>query len=498
MKSRSHCFVALLLAGMLLAQAALAERGRQETPRHASRGITGSPTGLWAGAIRIIGTELKILVTFKSQGDSLSATIDIPQQMALGLPLTNVTWHPPKIHFELPAGPGLAVFDGTAWEDSMAGDFMQAGIRGTFRLQRSAGEAQNAPPKQNEPPPPYREEEVKFLGDSVTISGVLTLPPGKGPHPAVILITGSGSHNRDEELFGFKPFRVIADQFTRHGLAVLRCDDRGVGASTGSKAGSTSEDHASDVLASVRFLQRRPDINAKQIGLCGHSEGGIIAPLAAARSADVAFIVLIAGPAVSGDGLILYQLESLMRSGGADDAQVTKTLAEQRRAFDCVRTGTGWESLAAYMKSEVAASIASMDPSQRRGIPDSASFVNTNVETRLAAARNPWFRYFIQYDPLPALQHARCPVLALFGELDMQVPVSLNKMPMENALGSSQTKDWKVEVIPGANHLFQKAIKGYPSEYATLAKEFIPGFLDLMTRWITARVSVAPGADPTK
>lgn len=487
MTTKSVALLGSLLIGVLSSPTAPSQDNHQENIQNAAGAI---PRGLWAGAIGIMGTELNIMVTFTVKGESLSASIDIPQQMALGLPLKNVSWRPPKIHFELPAGPGLAVFDGTAWSDSMAGDFTQAGIRGTFHLRRGADGNQVVSTKQVVLPPPYREEEVKFAADTVTICGTLTIPPGKGPHPAVILITGSGAHNRDEELFGFKPFRVIADHLTRHGVAVLRCDDRGVGGSTGSKSGSTSADHAADVLASVGFLQRRPDINAKQIGLCGHSEGGIIAPLAAATSTDIAFIVLIAGPAVPGDRLILFQLESLMRSGGADEAQIPKTLAQQRRAFSCVRTGKGWDSLAAELKGEVAASMASMNSTQRKAIPDSAAFVNSNVETRFAAARTPWFRYFIDFDPVPTLKQVGCPVLALFGELDMQVPVTLNKAPMENALRRSRTKDWKVEVIPGANHLFQKAVKGYPSEYATLEKAFIPGILDLMTEWITIRVPV--------
>lgn len=491
MKTRSISLMMRLLLGLLVSVSATLQVSGVENLQEKSVDTPRAPQGLWTGSISIMGSELNILVTFTAKSDSISASIDIPQQMALGLPLKNVSWRPPRIHFELPAGPGLAVFDGTAWKDSMAGDFTQGGIRGTFTLRRNEEAAQPAKAKPEEPPPPYREEEVKFSSDTVTISGTLTIPTGRGPHPAVILITGSGAHNRDEELFGFKPFRVMADYFTRHGLAVLRCDDRGVGGSTGSKPGSTSADHAADVLASVGYLRKRPDVIANQIGLCGHSEGGLIAPLAASRSPGIAFIVLIAGPSVPGDRLILFQLESLMRSGGADESQIASTLAQQERAFVCVRTGNGWDSLAAEMRGEVAASIASMTPEQRKAFPDSAAFVNANVNHRLSAARSPWFRYFIDCDPLPALEYVRCPVLALFGELDMQVPVGLNKEPMEKALGRSSSKDWRVEVIPKANHLFQKAVTGNPSEYATLEKSFVAGFLDLMTGWMLKRVPVS-------
>ena len=452
-----------------------------------------SPDGPWIGSISVLGTELKIMVTFTTKGDSVSASIDIPQQMAIGLELRNVSWRPPKTHFELPAGPGLAVFDGTIGKDSVNGDFTQAGIIGTFRLERGKDVRAVAPPAPPEAPPPYRAEEVTFNAGGVKIAGTLTIPPGKGRHPAVVLITGSGAHNRDEEILGFKPFRIIADYFTRRGLAVLRCDDRGVGGSTGSKTLSTTADHAEDVISELKFLRGRPDINPAQIGLCGHSEGGIIAPMVAAQSKDVAFIVLIAGPAVTGDKLILFQLESLMRSGGAGEEQIRKELDRQNRAFECIRTGRGWDLLAEDFRNEIASSVASLPPEKRAGIADSAAFVNTNVETRLAAARTPWFRFFTDFNPVPTLKQVSCPVLAVFGALDMQVPVSLNREPMQSALANSKTKDWKVEVLPKANHLFLTAVTGSPAEYATLEKKFVPGFLDLMTEWITARVSVLSG-----
>ena len=451
-----------------------------------------SPDGVWIGAISVLGQDLKIMVTFARTGDSVSATIDIPQQMGMGLRLRNVSWRPPKTHFELPAGAGLALFDGVISGDSIRGDFLQAGIPGTFRLERGKdirAAAPAAPPE----PAPYREEDVTFNSDSVTIAGTLTVPPSKGRHPAAILITGSGSHDRNAEVFGFRTFFALADYLTRHGLAVLRCDDRGVGGSTGSKSNSTSAEHARDMLAAVRFLRGRPDINPLQIGLVGHSEGGLIAPIAAAQSKDVAFIVLIAGPAVPGDRLILYQIESQMREGKAGEEQIRKTLAQQNRAFDCVRTGTGWDELAGEFRKEIADGFSSLPAAARKGIPDSAAFVNARAEARIAGARTPWFRYFVGFDPLPVLEQVSCPVLAIFGELDRQVPVSLNRFPMESALKKSGSKDWKVEVVPKANHFFQSAVTGSPTEYTGLEKKFVPALLDLMTKWITERVTVLSG-----
>ncbi|HUI11247.1 MAG TPA: alpha/beta fold hydrolase [Bacteroidota bacterium] len=457
--------------------------------------LAQSPDGPWLGEIRVMGTELGIMVTFASKGDSVSATIDIPQQMALGLALKNVSWKPPKAHFELPAGPGLAVFDGKVAGDSVTGMFTQAGIIGTFRLEKgkTAGQAVKTPAPEPEPPP-YGEENITYQSGGVTIAGTLTVPRGKGTHPAAVLITGSGAHNRDEELFNFRPFRVIADYLTRRGIAVLRCDDRGVGGSGGNKSACTSTDRALDVLAGVKFLEGRGDIDPRRIGLIGHSEGGIIAPVAAAESRDVAFIVLMAGPSITGARLIMYQIESQMRFDGAPDEEMRNELHRQERVFNCVRADTGWEGLSELLMQDAAERIAALPREQREGIADSAAFVKANGEARLAGVRTPWFRHFIDFDPAPALSAVRCPVLAVFGELDQQVPVALNVEPMEAALKRGSTKDWKIQVIPKANHLFIPAKTGAPAEYPSLEKTFAPGFLDLVGGWITKRVAVPGGA----
>ena len=452
-----------------------------------------SPDGPWIGSISVAGTELNIMVTFASNGDSVSATIDIPQQMALGLALKNVSWKPPKTHFELPAGPGLAVFDGTIAGDSVAGTFTQAGFLGKFRLERGKDvrRAAAAPPAE---PLPYNVEDIKYTSEGIPIAGTLTFPAGMGRHPAAVLITGSGAHNRDEELYGFRPFRVIADYLTRRGFAVLRCDDRGIGGSGGSKSAVTTADHALDVLAAVKYLRGRGEIDPGKIGLIGHSEGGIVAPMAAARSNDVAFVVLLAGPSIAGAKLIDYQIESQMRFGGASEEEILKELHREERAFAVVRADTGWAGLAGDLRREAAKGFASLSPERRQAIADSAAFVNANAEARLAGVRNPWFRYFIDFDPAPTLASVRCPVLAVFGELDRQVPVALNREPMDAALRKGKTTDWNIEVIPKANHLFITAVTGAPSEYPSLTKEFAPGFLDLIGGWITKRVAAPGGA----
>jgi uncharacterized protein len=445
------------------------------------------PEGTWEGAIRIAGTELNIAVTFNKPENTPAATIDIPQQSAMGLPLINVQLLPPRVHLELQAGPGVAVFEGKRSGDSITGVFTQSGMAGTFFLRRRADEQSSLPKKGAET---YEQEEVKFNNDTVTLAGTLTLPRSKGKHPAVVMITGSGPQNRDEEILGFKPFKLIAEALTGRGIAVLRYDDRGVGGSSRGPADATTEDFATDALCAVRYLQARSDINTAQIGLCGHSEGALAAAIAAVRSNDVAFIVLLAGPGVAGDTLILWQLTTLARAGGAADSEIAEAVELQHRVYDAVRTGKGWEEVRSSMGEQMGRSIGKMPAEQRKALGDSAKIIASRVETTIQGAKSAWFRYFISYDPAPTLQKVQCAVLALYGELDKQVPPQLTMPPLKEALQRGGNMDATVSVIPGANHLFQAATTGHPSEYGSLKKEFVPGFLDTMADWIAKRVTV--------
>jgi pimeloyl-ACP methyl ester carboxylesterase len=440
----------------------------------------------WDGAIHISGIELRIAVTFHAPADTPAATIDIPQQSAMGLPLINVVQKPPRVHFELEAVPGMAYFEGDVHADSIRGIFVQAGQGGTFSLHlRTPGRAAEA----REEPVPYRQEEVSFKNGSVTLAGTLTLPPSAGRHPALVMLTGSGKQNRDEELFGFKPFKLIADALTRRGIAVLRYDDRGIGGSSAGPADATTEDFANDALCAVEYLRTRNDIDPMQIGLCGHSEGAVAAPIAADRAHDIAFLVLLAGPGVPGDTLILWQMVTLERAAGASEKEITDAVALQHRIYDAIRTGRGWEAVRTSLSEQIGRSMADLPPERRKAFGDSANFVAATTDAKLAAARSAWFAFFISYDPAPTLRRTRCPVLALFGELDMQVPPTLAMKPLESALREGGNKDITVCVLPEANHLFQTAVTGLPPEYGTLKKEFAPGFLETITTWVGNHVS---------
>jgi hypothetical protein len=376
------------------------------------------------------------------------------------------------------------VFEGTVTGDVMSGSFTQGPAKGTFEVKRGAALTL-------EPPPPYRQEEVTIQNGPIVLAGTLTVPATPGAHPAVVLITGSGPQNRDEDVFGVKPFRMIADHLTRAGIAVLRCDDRGVGGSTGSVPKSTTADFAEDALAQVRYLETRPDIDKAHIGLLGHSEGGLAAPIAAATSKSVAFIVLMSGPALTGEKIMLAQAELLAAVERLPEEQVRANADLQRMMFAAVRSGTGWEAVTEAGEKLALSAIARLPEEQRKMMGDPQAVARQQIAAQVASARSPWFKFFLDYDPAPTLAKVQVPVLALFGGKDLQVPAEPNRRAMEEVFARSGLKDFRLVVMPGANHLYQEANTGSVSEYTKLKKEFLPGFLDLLTTWIGERAGLA-------
>ncbi|MGE5361836.1 MAG: alpha/beta hydrolase family protein [Bacteroidales bacterium] len=434
--------------------------------------------GAWNGTIHVMGQNLEIQVNLTS-AEGWKGNISIPVQGAMNLALTNIKVDGTSLHFELPTGGAVAIFDGTLSGDAITGTFDQGGVKGTFDLKR--GEKAAPAPAVSEPPPPYRQEEVSITNGVVKLAGTLTLPAGAGPHPVVILITGSGAQDRDETIVGFKIFRVIADHLTRQGLAVLRCDDRGVGGSTGSVSDATSEDFAGDVLADITFLKTRPDIDAKRIGLLGHSEGGLIAPMVASRSNDVAFIVLLSGPALTGEKIMVLQGERLMKAGGATAELLARQAHSQQRLFDVARGKATVEEVKREFSAQAEAQAASMPEEARKNLMTMAA---SQLDAQIKSVQSRWFRFFLDYDPAPALAKVKCPVLALFGELDLQVPTDANKPVMDQIFAKSGNRNATTRVFAKANHLYQEAKTGTATEYATLKKEFVPDLLPAITTWI--------------
>jgi hypothetical protein len=337
-------------------------------------------------------------------------------------------------------------------------------------------------PQEPKKPYPYISEEVTIENGSagVKLAGTLTLPGKEGKYPVVVLITGSGPQNRDEELVGHKPFLVLADHLTRNGIAVLRYDDRGTAKSTGDFSKATTVDLASDVEAAIAYLKSRKDIDKKNIGLMGHSEGGIIAPMVASRSKDVSFIVLLAGTGIPGDQLLLLQQERIGKASGIPEADLLKSREINKGCFDIVIKASDQDQLKTdltdYLKKTINEFPADQKPS---GMSD-----EDLIKMLLNQIANPWMQYFIKYDPVPALQKVKCPVLALNGEKDLQVPPEENLGAIEKALEKARTKKVTIKEMPGLNHLFQECTIGSPDEYSLIEQTFSPAALEVITEWI--------------
>jgi uncharacterized protein len=332
-------------------------------------------------------------------------------------------------------------------------------------------------PQEPKKPFPYIEEEVLYSNEKagVQLAGTLTLPQGEGPFPAVLLLTGSGPQNRDEELVGHKPFLVIADYLTRQGIAVLRVDDRGIGGSTGDFKNSTTGDFAEDALAGVDFLKSRKEINSSKIGLIGHSEGGISAPIAANNSGDIAFIVLLAGPGANLGDVVNYQRLAMSRKSGATE----EYLKVQEKVLVAINEIARKEITDDEVREEVVQFYAGLSDEEKSILNWSDDRVKGTADLVLGN----WWRYGLRHNPKEALQSLKIPVLALLGEKDQQVPVALNQKELESALIRGHEKS-QVVVMPGLNHLFQTSETGDVTEYIKIEETMSPAVLELVTGWI--------------
>jgi pimeloyl-ACP methyl ester carboxylesterase len=411
--------------------------------------------------------------------DGSCATFESIVQGASGIPVRAVSRDDSSVKLELKVA--NAVFQGVLAADgkSIAGQFVQNGQSIPLTLtRRAAGAAQPTVnhPQTPKPPFPYASEEVAVdnAAAKVRLAGTLTLPPGKGPFPAMVLIAGSGPNTRNEPLLGHQHFLVLADHLTRNGIAVLRYDKRGTGTSTGDYATATTRDFADDVDAAVAWLKTRKEIDPGHIGLIGHSEGGLIAPMVAARNHDVALIVMLAGPGVDGLDILLEQGRLISKAYGVDDARLQKATALRQQLFDIARDEKDPDAAAAKARQALAAQAKDL------GVPEDA------IDTLIKQINTDWFRFFLTYDPAPALRSLRIPVLVLNGSNDLQVPPAQNLPPIRTALAG----DAKAEIheLPGLNHLFQTSKTGSPAEYSVIEETIAPSALDLMTGWILKQV----------
>jgi pimeloyl-ACP methyl ester carboxylesterase len=447
--------------------------------------------GDWVGALSIGAAKLNLIVHFTREADAWKGTMDSVDQGAMGIPIDFLTLEGTKLHFEMKAIGGS--YEGVLSADgnTIAGQWTQAGMTLPLEFARTADPSSVFPkrPQEPKPPLPYDEAEVTYANPraGVAIAGTLSLPRTPGPHPAVLLITGSGPQDRDEFVAGHRPFLVLADHLTRAGIAVLRADDRGIGKSTGDFKDATTADFADDALAGVEFLKTRREVDATRIGLVGHSEGGLVAPMVAAKSTDVAFVVLMAGVGVPADELLALQSKLLMKAEGANDGIITANEEMQRRMFAIVREDPDPDSAARKMKAlgeELAAKLAAEDST-------TAAFVAESIEGGIRMVNTKWFRYLLTIDPAVALRQVKAPVLAVNGALDLQVEPKQNLPAIEKALREGGNKDVTVVEMPGLNHLFQNARTGSFSEYRTIEETMAPAAMQTISDWILVRTKLS-------
>jgi fermentation-respiration switch protein FrsA (DUF1100 family) len=432
--------------------------------------------GTWAGSLDTGSVKLRIVFHITNTEDGLTATMDSPDQGATGIPVTSISRDGSSLKIELKQADG--VFEGKLDEKltTIDGTWTQGGGSAPLVVKRvkDAAELERRRPQNPVRPYPYRDEDVSYANKaaSITLAATLTIPPGKGPFPAVLLIAGSGQHDRDEALMGHSPFLVLSDYLTRNGIAVLRADKRGVGKSRGNYATATTADFASDAEAGVTYLETRPEVDHRKIGLIGHSEGGVVAPIVATQDSNVAFIVMMAGSGVPGDDIIVAQLILIEEAGGQTHQEAEKAGADERKILTLVEQGKDDAELTKQLRAELG---------------DKTSDATLAADVKQLSS--PWFRYFIQFDPATALRKVTCPVLALIGSKDLQVPPAQNLPAIRKALEAGGNKNFEADELPGLNHLFQTAKTGAPSEYGDIEETMSPTALERIATWILKQTS---------
>ena len=431
--------------------------------------------GVWSGTTRRNGADMRMALRVATGPAGTEAKFDAPDMFAMGMPVTALTRQGDQVRFTLPTA-GVS-FTGQISGRSLSGGWTDGS---TSLFQRADAEALTTAarrPQTPQPPFPYREIETHISNagaPDVTLAATLTLPAGDGPFPAVVLITGSGPQDRDETAYGHKPFAVLADHLARRGVAVLRYDDRGVGGSTGRHLGATSADFAADAKAAVAWIASRPEIDARAIGLLGHSEGGMIAPLTAMEAPSLSYLVLLAAPGVRIADLLDAQRRALADAQGRSAAEIAASDTLQTRLTEIAGGSmdrASAETALQVVLNDTRITGADLSPAARDAIREQVL--------------DPWFRWFIRHDPSPALAHFRGPILALNGSLDRQVLPDQNLSGIRNATVANA--DVTIIELPGLNHLFQTARTGGLGEYAAIEETMSPAALDAVSAWIVER-----------
>ena len=449
------------------------------------------PEGVWEGPLKVGPVELLLTFHLSSDKDGAwKASMDSIDQGAIGIPCDSVKVDGKKVTIEL--GKLKAQFEGTSSTSNtvLKGTFTQRGMKFPLSLNRVEKASTRKRPQTPKKPYPYGAEEVVFENPKagIKLAGTLTMPKEGGPFPAVVLVTGSGPQDRDETLLGHKPFLVLADHLTRKGIAVLRFDDRGVGKSKGDFNKATSADFATDAFAAMEYLANRKEIDSKRIGLAGHSEGGLIAPMVAAEHPDkTAFIVMLAGTGAKGDAIIERQTQEIGKASGATREGLEVSARLQKLLMDTARSQPD-EAAAKKALAGVAVAFAKkLSEAEKKAleIEDNSDEGLKASEEAAATFASPWMRFFLNHDPAPVLTRVKCPVLAVNGSLDLQVLPDQNMPLIEKSLKEGGNTRFETKVFPGLNHLFQHAKTGQLSEYGQIEETMAPEVMELVASWIS-------------
>lgn len=439
-------------------------------------------TGEWFGYLKVSGMEIPLIFHIEKNDSTFYSSMDSPKQGAFGIKADRTAFENSVLKISISSA-GIT-YEGTFNDTNeiIKGTFKQGGMDIPLNLSRNKAEGIKASPlRPQEPKAPfnYRSEEIIFNNstDSIELAGTLTLPKGSKKYPAVILISGSGPQNRDSEVFGHKPFLVLADHLTKQGIAVLRFDDRGVEESEGDLSNATSKNLANDVEAAVDFLKSRQDIDLNKIGLLGHSEGGLIAPMVAKNSKDVNFIILLAGQGLRGDKNLLLQKRILEQKSGINELTVNQGQQIFSGAYDLIRNSEEEEE-----EEELQKKLKEYFLQQSAG-----SLNEKQIHTLVQQITSPWIKFYLKHDPAPVLEKTTIPVLALFGENDFQVPPVENSIIVKESLQKAGNDNVQIIVFDNLNHLFQDSTTGLPNEYADIEQTISPEVLEAISIWILDR-----------
>lgn len=448
-------------------------------------GAQSSLQGAWQGNLKAGSQDVRIVFHLKGEENGrLSGTMDSPDQGSTGIPCDSIYRRGDSLFVSIMQG--RAHYEGRISGDTLLKGTWVQGIRIPLEMRRTEKPAQLSRPQTPHAPFPYYSEDLSFYNadKSIRFGATLTAAASRKPAPAVLLISGSGPQDRNEDLFGHQPFAVIADYLSRKGYTVLRVDDRGVGQTTGDRSKATTFDFAKDATAALDYLKTRKEVNKSRVGLLGHSEGGMIAPMIATQRKDVAFVILMAAPGIPILQLMEDQNAAMMRTGGVNDEFINKYRTLYSPLVQTI--------LRAPDTTRAMSESVKLIHDWRAANPDVANLVGiTDYETEQEHARafiqslqEPWFRTFFTIDPQKYLEQLSCKVLALNGEKDAQVTSAENLAGIRKSLAKSKATTKDVVELLGLNHLFQTCTKCNVMEYKQLEETISPIALKTIGDWM--------------